>query len=355
MLAPGHGAGGNDGGAKNLLACKGECDADAQCAEGLKCFQREKGEPIPGCWGPGEGKTWDYCYDPKAPMRSPPPPPPRVPGAMCQCKRPATESFALCDMTQRTSRADASSASGRNIGYRHYWTAGDDEPCQMQAQVGKDGIITMVDYIEGPTATLAGTAMQSSQHGGYKPDRATDQLSYTYTHTENKATANTWWQLDLGARRAVGSFVIKGRDDGCASRLFEDNTGCRWEHRKEAETTPIVGFKVGVSNTSCLSGGRGCGGHICAHVMTPTEDHLHEYTVVCDPPVVGKYAYVLLHGKSRILSLTEVEIRAPDAKTRGRLGSVEYKPNAPVTFPVQWQGGKFPKASTRPHSRCMCA
>merc|ERR1712032_1151347 len=58
-------SGGNSGGAKNLKACTGECDADSQCAYGLKCFQRSKGEPIPGCKGNGGGKDWDYCYKPK--------------------------------------------------------------------------------------------------------------------------------------------------------------------------------------------------------------------------------------------------------------------------------------------------
>merc|ERR1712222_179074 len=58
-------SGGNSGSAKNLQRCTGECDADSQCAYGLKCFQRSKGEPIPGCKGNGGGKDWDYCYDPK--------------------------------------------------------------------------------------------------------------------------------------------------------------------------------------------------------------------------------------------------------------------------------------------------
>ena len=57
-------SGGNDGNAKNLKACTGECDNDGQCAYGLKCFQRSHGEPIPGCWGKGGGATWDYCYSP---------------------------------------------------------------------------------------------------------------------------------------------------------------------------------------------------------------------------------------------------------------------------------------------------
>ena len=54
----------NDGYPTDLAACTGECDDDDQCAAGLKCFQRNNGETIPGCTGPGGGKDWDYCYDP---------------------------------------------------------------------------------------------------------------------------------------------------------------------------------------------------------------------------------------------------------------------------------------------------
>ena len=57
-------SGENDNKAKDLKACTGECDNDGQCASGLKCFQRQHGEPIPGCSGPVGGPKWDYCYDP---------------------------------------------------------------------------------------------------------------------------------------------------------------------------------------------------------------------------------------------------------------------------------------------------
>jgi len=57
-------SGGNNNNARNLQACVGECDNDSQCASGLKCFQRSNGETIPGCSGPGAGQDWDYCYDP---------------------------------------------------------------------------------------------------------------------------------------------------------------------------------------------------------------------------------------------------------------------------------------------------
>ena len=48
----------------SLEACIGECDHDVDCKAGLKCFQREHGEAIPGCSGSGGGGNWDYCYDP---------------------------------------------------------------------------------------------------------------------------------------------------------------------------------------------------------------------------------------------------------------------------------------------------
>merc|ERR1711920_489065 len=54
--------------------CWGECDGDKQCAYGLKCFERSKGEPIPGCKD-GKKKVpahYDYCYDPKIDVKKPP-------------------------------------------------------------------------------------------------------------------------------------------------------------------------------------------------------------------------------------------------------------------------------------------
>jgi hypothetical protein len=55
----------NSASASNLQTCTDECETGSQCAEGLKCFQRDNGEQIPGCAdGDGGGFDWDYCYDP---------------------------------------------------------------------------------------------------------------------------------------------------------------------------------------------------------------------------------------------------------------------------------------------------
>ncbi len=43
--------------------CEGDCDYDADCSEGLVCFQREDGETIPGCTGGSKYdiEAKDYC------------------------------------------------------------------------------------------------------------------------------------------------------------------------------------------------------------------------------------------------------------------------------------------------------
>merc|ERR1719337_99867 len=52
-------------GKKELLRCKHACTKDKECHYPLKCFQRSKGEAIPGCSDPGGiPKDYDYCYEP---------------------------------------------------------------------------------------------------------------------------------------------------------------------------------------------------------------------------------------------------------------------------------------------------
>jgi hypothetical protein len=41
--------------------CEGDCDYDSDCDAGLRCFQRDGYESVPGCSGSGK-KGWDYCY-----------------------------------------------------------------------------------------------------------------------------------------------------------------------------------------------------------------------------------------------------------------------------------------------------
>jgi len=53
---------GSDGGGRvgTLGLCQGDCDHDSDCADGLVCFQRDAGDPIPGCDGTPNSRS-DFC------------------------------------------------------------------------------------------------------------------------------------------------------------------------------------------------------------------------------------------------------------------------------------------------------
>ena len=76
-----------------LGLCQGDCDDDSQCQPGLICYQRNSGDPIPGCTGNLKSRT-DFCIYPLgnpptmpspttnpavAPSPTPLPPPPPSP------------------------------------------------------------------------------------------------------------------------------------------------------------------------------------------------------------------------------------------------------------------------------------
>ena len=47
-------------GAGKCDVCQGDCDSDADCKSGLRCFQRNGLTPVPGCSGDGAA-FFDYC------------------------------------------------------------------------------------------------------------------------------------------------------------------------------------------------------------------------------------------------------------------------------------------------------
>jgi hypothetical protein len=46
-------------------ACQGDCDSDDDCNSGLKCFQRNGYEQVPGCAAGGDHDVseYDYCSE----------------------------------------------------------------------------------------------------------------------------------------------------------------------------------------------------------------------------------------------------------------------------------------------------
>jgi len=75
----------NVGREKNLGECEGDCDRNRDCVGDLICYQREEGDPLPGCEGTPSSKT-DFCIKPEftyqptpRPTRRPTPRPTRKP------------------------------------------------------------------------------------------------------------------------------------------------------------------------------------------------------------------------------------------------------------------------------------
>lgn len=49
-----------------LGRCRGDCDTDDHCQDGLICYHRERYQDVPGCAGGGDDRTpSDYCIDPR--------------------------------------------------------------------------------------------------------------------------------------------------------------------------------------------------------------------------------------------------------------------------------------------------
>jgi hypothetical protein len=51
--------------AKKCTICQGDCDRDADCAKGLRCFQRNGKTIVHGCQsgGSGDATNYDYCFN----------------------------------------------------------------------------------------------------------------------------------------------------------------------------------------------------------------------------------------------------------------------------------------------------
>ena len=57
---------------RKCQVCQGDCDTDADCVSGLKCFQRNNKKSVPGCstGGTGDKSAYDYCYNPSSTAQS---------------------------------------------------------------------------------------------------------------------------------------------------------------------------------------------------------------------------------------------------------------------------------------------
>jgi len=53
-----------------LGECQGDCDSNSDCRGGLVCYQRGRGDRVPGCSGKNLGTTRDYCVQSNSNQRN---------------------------------------------------------------------------------------------------------------------------------------------------------------------------------------------------------------------------------------------------------------------------------------------
>ena len=234
-----------------------------------------------------------------------------------------------------------------------------DRPCQMQAQVSRDGLISMTDHIVGPTPYYLGNASTSKEMYGLRAEYGVDGKAWSSVHTGIEP--QPWLQVQFdGGAKTVSTIIVHNRPDNCSARLFQVGTSCSWSYGDGVDPSTLAGFIVGVINTSCIADGNvstddnscnGAGSTVCAHVTQPTLDgEGHEYVITCDPPVVGEYVYVILpHGErawegraqSWILYIQDVEVRGPTAPLLARSNETKLALDSPGQFRVQWTNGSL--------------
>jgi hypothetical protein len=121
-----------------LGKCQGDCDKNSDCQDGLKCFQRQGNEPVPGCYtGPG-GDTLskqgvDFCYDPNDEAAN------------------TQESFATASAT--TTATSNGVGTSRTQTERTWTWAGGTGTAQVATTNGNDSSLTKVKVVVGISGT----------------------------------------------------------------------------------------------------------------------------------------------------------------------------------------------------------
>lgn len=277
----------------------------------------------------------------------------------CQCRLPSEDvvPMQLCDMSAPTARIESSKGETEcDISYGRFWSL--PQACQMQVQVSREGMINMVDHIEGSTGFYIGNAtMSQTVQDRYRASNALDNRVHTFSYSEH-TEANAWWQVSFDQPRLISTITVHNRADSCSSRLF--GASCRYEHHDGEDDFAdrvaggIDGFIVGISNSSCVrdndaaTNNNSCGGTVCEHVMVPTRaGQGHEYVVTCDPPTLATHAYLLLPGAERKVYIQAFEARGPRDDTNGplqhRWNDTEFRLDQPNQFRVQWDNSRFPR------------
>eukprot|EP00980_Cylindrotheca_fusiformis_P029366 scaffold23455_cov173-Cylindrotheca_fusiformis.AAC.1 len=172
-----------------LGLCEGDCDRDADCQRGMRCFQRDAGDSVPGCSGGSSDRSrTDYCIrqNNSQPTRRPTPAP--VPTSTTRPQLKVTQSFPL-GLCEGDCDRDADCQSGMRCFQRD---AGDSVPgCS-----GGSRDRSRTDYCilkGGPPPTPSGPPSRPSG-----PGSQSGELVFAEEFNEGDQPNPAVWTYDLG-------------------------------------------------------------------------------------------------------------------------------------------------------------
>ena len=206
-------SGGNSNSAKNLQACTGECDSDAQCATGLKCFQRRSNEAIPGCDVSTAPRGWDYCYDPNFGTEE---------SLSSNWKKHSIDDQARCIGSAWSHHKLCGLPETELSATMFIGDENSDDATKATTHAASCGVHQEVKLPAAGvsmSSTLRAYAAQRCVNGETTSTSRTAGLN-DLCHGGRKEKA--WIKIDLGATFAVSSVVITNRKDCCQNR-FDDH------------------------------------------------------------------------------------------------------------------------------------
>ena len=268
----------------------------------------------------------DLNKNPTPPPRPPPPPPsppppntptpPMLPPSPL-APEPPVACTGLCCGGCVSIKCTAGAPSWNSLSSAAFQPANWKSIKDLAVVGDKDG--PSLKFLNGYTATM------QSQYKDYAASTGVDGIVNTWVvvFAEGSSGSNVWWQVDLGADRAVSEIKLHNvLDHACVWRILT-------RYCRAVESGP--GFTLGVSRTPC-TGTDLCGGTVCKTITLASEmTGMHVPIVACPEDTLGRYVYVQLLGPNRVLNFGEMQVAftdyVPSSPPSPRWSDAEYDDN----------------------------
>ena len=211
-----------------LGECEGDCDSDNNCKSGLKCFQRNGSELVPGCkyGGSGDKGGWDYCIKKAAKKATKP----KCDGCLLRgnCRS--------CSRYKRATKSKCEKNGGK-------WQLVGYSSCNAKRRVERfeepfaDTKCSYKDLTKlTPDQLLDGLFTDTENSPLYDDDEDNIITEYVDTKMDEFLESNEYYDDFLMKLCAVrGGKWINGSSFGKADSSFDRGSKCSYKRKKECD------------------------------------------------------------------------------------------------------------------------